>query len=87
VVEELKPIAARHGRKMPHLALRWVLSNPAVSTAIVGMMKPQEVDDNLGALEWTLSDKDSADIDAVFARHGVETAPDIWMEQVWDEEG
>lgn len=86
VVEELKPIAARLGKKMPHLALRWVLSNPAVSTALVGMMEPQEVEDNMGALDWTLSAQDMADIEAVFARHDVDTAPNIWVESVWDED-
>ena len=36
VVEDLKPIAESRGKGMPHLALRWVLSNPAVSVALVG---------------------------------------------------
>ena len=42
VVEELKPIAGVRGKNMPHLALRWVLSNPAVSVALVGTRTVQE---------------------------------------------
>ena len=77
VVEELKPIAAARGKGMPHLALRWVLSNPAVSVALVGTRTVQEVDDNVSALEWALSGVEMGQIDEVFARYGVDTHPDI----------
>jgi aryl-alcohol dehydrogenase-like predicted oxidoreductase len=77
VVEELKPIAEVRGKKMPHLALRWVLSNPAVSVALVGTRTVQEVEDNVAGLEWALSGADMAQIDEVFSRYGVDTHPDI----------
>ena len=77
VVEGLKPIAERRGKRMPHLALRWVLSNPAVSVALVGTRTVQEVEDNMAVLEWALSGTDMAQIDEVFARYGVDTHPDI----------
>ena len=34
----VKPIAARRGKTMPQLALRWNLSHPALSTALVGII-------------------------------------------------
>jgi aryl-alcohol dehydrogenase-like predicted oxidoreductase len=77
VVEELKPIAEVRGKKMPHLALRWVLSNPAVSVALVGTRTVQEVEDNAAGLEWALSGGEMEQIDEVFARYGVDTHPDI----------
>ena len=77
VVEELKPIAAARGKGMPHLALRWVLSNPAVSVALVGTRTVQEVEDNVAGLEWALSGEDMAQIDEVFDRYGVDTHPEI----------
>jgi aryl-alcohol dehydrogenase-like predicted oxidoreductase len=79
-VEELKDIAARRGKKVNHLALRWVLSNPTVSVALVGCRTPAEVDDNLDALDWTLTDDDRAAIHAIFSQHGVEVAPEVWVE-------
>ena len=79
-VEELKGIAARYGRSLPQLALRWATSNPVVSTALVGCRTVAEVEDNVGALGWSIADADLAEIDAVFARHGVNTAPDRWVE-------
>ena len=62
---------------MPHLALRWVLSNPAVSVALVGTRTVQEVEDNVAGLEWALSGADMALIAEVFDRYGVDTHPDI----------
>lgn len=73
VVEGLKPIAEARGKMMPQLALRWVLSNPAVSVALVGTRTVQEVEDNVAGLEWALSGADLARIDDVFNRYGVDT--------------
>ncbi|MCE2499887.1 MAG: aldo/keto reductase, partial [Dehalococcoidia bacterium] len=68
------------GKNMPHLALRWVLSNPAVSVALVGTRTVQEVEDNIAGLEWALSGADMEAIDAVFANYGVDTHPDIMID-------
>jgi myo-inositol catabolism protein IolS len=79
-VEDLKAIAGRYGKSLPQLALRWTLSNPVVSTALVGCRNEREVDDNVGALGWSISDADMKEIDAIFARHGAVTMPDSWLE-------
>jgi aryl-alcohol dehydrogenase-like predicted oxidoreductase len=79
-VEEMKGIAKRYGKSLPQLALRWTLSNPVISTALVGCRNEREVDDNLGALGWLISDTDMKEIDAIFARHGAITMPDAWLE-------
>ena len=80
VVEELKTLAARRGKTVLDLALRWVLSNPVVSVALVGFRKPEEVDGMAGALGWSLGAEELAEIDAIFARHGVDPAPPVWLE-------
>ena len=80
VVNELKAIAARHGRSLPQLALRWAISNPVVSTALVGCRSVAEVEDNVGALGGSLGDDVLREIDASFARHGVNPVPDGWIE-------
>ena len=79
-VEDLKPIAKRYNKTLPQLALRWTLSNPVISTALVGCRNPREVDDNVGALGWTISDADMKEIDAIFAKHGAITMPEPWLE-------
>jgi myo-inositol catabolism protein IolS len=79
-VEELKGVAARYGRSLPQLALRWAISNPVVSTALVGCRTVAEVEDNVGALGWSIAEADLAEIDGIFARHGVITTPDYWID-------
>ncbi len=79
-VEELKAIAARYDRSLPQLALRWTISNPVISTALVGCRTVAEVEDNVGAIGWSIADEDLAEIDAIFERHGVDTVPDYWIE-------
>ena len=76
-VDELKPIAASRGKKIAQLALRWVLSNPAVSVALVGTLNTQELEENLGVLEWAISGEDMRQIDEVFSRYGVDTHPPV----------
>src|SRR5215510_13226613 len=55
VVEELKALAARYGKSLPQFALRWTTSNPVISTALVGCRNIAEVEDNVGALGWSIS--------------------------------
>jgi myo-inositol catabolism protein IolS len=79
--DDLKAIAERYGRSLPQLALRWTTSRPGVSTSLVGCRTVAEVDDDVGAVGWTIDDTDLAEIDAVFARHGVVTCVDEWIEE------
>jgi len=79
-VEDLQSVAARHGKTMPQLALSWAMGNRAISTALVGFRRPEEVEENLGALGWKLSAEELAEIDAIFARHHAITEPEGWLE-------
>lgn len=81
-VEELKAMAKRYGKSLPQFALRWTLSNPVISTALVGCRNPKEVDDNVGALGWSIAEADMREIDAIFARHGAVTMPQVWLETI-----
>ena len=79
-VEELRPLAEKYGKTLPQFSLRWTLSNPVVGTALVGFRAPAEVTENLGALGWTITAADMAEIDTVLARHGCVTQPPGWLE-------
>jgi hypothetical protein len=81
VADELQDLAARWGRTLPQLALGWAAAAPGVSVSLVGCRSVAEVDDDLGALDWTPDAADRAAIDAVFARHGVDPCPDRWIER------
>ena len=43
VVEQIRALAKQAGLDLPQLALRWVIENPTVSTALVGFRNPDEV--------------------------------------------
>jgi aryl-alcohol dehydrogenase-like predicted oxidoreductase len=81
-VEELRAVADRHGVSLPQLALRWATAHSVVSTALVGCRTVAEVEDNVGAVGWTLSDADLVEIDAIFERFDIDTTPDFWIEDL-----
>ena len=76
VAERLKEIAADYDKSLPQMALAWVLGNPAVSVALVGMRNENELRENVAAADWRLSDDDRAAIDRVFEDEGVPTHVD-----------
>jgi len=51
VVKKLKPVAEGLGCTRAQLALAWCLKNPNVSSAITGATRPEQMKENLGALD------------------------------------
>ena len=62
-VEALAAIAEVRGVPLVHLAMRWVLRDPVVSSTITGAKTPAQVDVNVGAAGWDLTDDELAAID------------------------
>ena len=62
-VQALRPIAQDLGLTMPQLAIAWVLRNPAVSSAIVGASRPEQLVDTVKASGVHLDDDVMAAID------------------------
>ena len=50
-IDALRPIAAEAGMSLATLAVRWVMSNPAITSPIVGASKPEQFADSLSAAE------------------------------------
>ncbi len=63
-VQHLQPIAAAAGLSMAQLAIAWVLTNTNVASAIVGASRPEQLEDNLGAVGHRLDEDTLAAIDA-----------------------
>jgi len=64
-VDRLRAIAERFGRTVPQLAIAWVLSNPAVTSAIVGVRRPDHITGVLPAADWRLDDGVRNEIETV----------------------
>lgn len=63
----LAAIAAEHGWALSQLALAWVLREPAVSSAIIGASRPEQVVQNVAAAQIQLDDATLAAIDRILA--------------------
>lgn len=64
LVELLKEIGARHGHSPGEVALAWTLHNPAVTGAIVGLRRPDQVHGTMSALVFRLSDSEVEEIES-----------------------
>lgn len=65
VAEALRPLAAGLGCSLPQLAIAWVLANPLITAPILGPRTPDQLADNLGALNITLTPEVEAAVDAL----------------------
>jgi aryl-alcohol dehydrogenase-like predicted oxidoreductase len=64
-VQQLRPLADERGITLAQLALAWVLHNPNVASAIIGATRPEQVEDNVGAVGVELDDDTMQRIDAI----------------------
>jgi hypothetical protein len=67
VAERLKAVATRLGTTLPQLAIAWVLQQRAVSVALAGIRKPEEIEHNVGALDVQFSSEDLGVVDEIMA--------------------
>ena len=79
VVDRLKALAGSYGKSVAQLAIAWVLAQPAVTVALVGMRNTRELDENVAAADWRLTDADRAEIDRIFAEESVPTYVDAQL--------
>ena len=50
-VEALRPLAAAAGTSLAQMAVAWVLAHPAITAAIIGASRPEQLDDVLPAAD------------------------------------
>lgn len=64
LAELLRKIASKHGRTAGEAAIAWVLRNPAVTGAIVGVRKADQVSGVIGAATWRLTNSEAEEVEA-----------------------
>jgi len=62
-VERLAEFCARRGHTMLELAFSWLAARPTVASVIAGATKPEQVEQNVRAVEWALTAEDLVEID------------------------
>jgi len=65
LVKRLRLVGERHGCSPGAVAIAWTLRHPAVTGAIVGARKAEQVDDMIAAAGVHLTEKDLTDIEAI----------------------
>lgn len=71
VVEAVAAIAAARNVPRAQVALAWVAQKRGVTAPIVGISKPQQLDDALGALALKLTDDEIATLERPYVPHAV----------------
>lgn len=55
IVDRLKEVGERHQRSPAQVAIRWLLDYTSVTCAITGAKSPPQIEDNVGAVGWSLA--------------------------------
>jgi aryl-alcohol dehydrogenase-like predicted oxidoreductase len=70
-VDKLMPLAEAKGCSLSQFALAWVMHQPGVTSPIIGPRTMEQLEDNLKALEVTITDDDRKAVDRIVPRGGV----------------
>ena len=65
IAERLQDFAATRGHSLLELAFSWLAARPQVASVIAGATKPEQLEENVKAVGWTLSAEDIAEIDRI----------------------
>jgi 1-deoxyxylulose-5-phosphate synthase len=71
IVERVSDLAAKRNASPAQVALAWLLRNPAVTSPIVGVTKPEQLTQALSAVDIELDDDEVAYLEEPYAPHEV----------------
>jgi aryl-alcohol dehydrogenase-like predicted oxidoreductase len=63
LIERLEGFAAECGHTLLELSLSWLAHRPAVASVIAGATKPEQVEQNVRAIGWALTQEEMQEID------------------------
>jgi aryl-alcohol dehydrogenase-like predicted oxidoreductase len=64
-VEHLMEFCHARGHRLLELAFSWLLVRPTVASVIAGATKPEQVEQNVKAVEWQITAEEIAEVDAI----------------------
>ena len=65
IVDVMRPIAETHDATVAQVALAWLLHKEAVTSVIIGARRMDQLEDNFGSVDLTLTDEEVAQLDEV----------------------
>ena len=63
IVKQIENMAEKYEVTTSQMSIRWILDNPSIAGAITGVKKDMQVIENMGALDWNMTDLDRASLD------------------------
>ncbi len=67
IIDVLRPVAEAHHTSVAAVALAWILAKPFVTSVIIGAKRVDQIQQNLSAVNLTLSDEEMKKLDKVSA--------------------
>ena len=64
---KLRKIASSYGRTLAQLVINWNFNQRGITSAIVGARKISQLEDNLGSVDWQISEEDLKAIEDILA--------------------
>ena len=74
IVDNLNEFAHKTGHSILELAFGWMASRPTTASIIAGATKPEQIDANVAAVNWVLSQSEIDEVDKISARQEVTDA-------------
>ncbi|WP_075883431.1 aldo/keto reductase [Candidatus Protochlamydia sp. W-9] len=71
VIDAIDQIAKETGKTIPQIALNWILQRPTVVNVVVGARNEEQLKQNLGVLNWSLTKEQIAKLDAASEKQPV----------------
>ena len=68
IVDNLNKFAQKTGHSILELAFGWMASRPTTASIIAGATKPEQIDANVAAVNWVLSQSEIDEVDKISAR-------------------
>ncbi len=65
IVDVLEALAQERGKTVAQVALNWLLQRPTISTLVIGARTEEQLIQNLGATDWSLTAEEVKRLDAV----------------------
>ncbi|KAF9357664.1 hypothetical protein BGX26_003339 [Mortierella sp. AD094] len=65
ILDEVKAIAKECNKTPAQVAVNWTMQKPGITSPLIGARTMEQFEDNLGALEFTLTEEQMARLDAV----------------------
>ena len=67
-VDQLKEVAQQEGKTCSQTAINWVLRQPGLTTALVGVKNSFQMQENLKAIGWKPSKENCKKIEEIFTK-------------------